>query len=172
MSVLSEWNESPRDEAEADARSCCGSRRWLEGLCAGRPYADEAQLLRAAQEIWRSLEEVDWLEAFGCHPRIGERVGQAAAVSAMTAQFAAWSNEEQGTAMPEEAVKSALAEGNCEYEREYGFLYIVCASGKTPEEMLAILRSRLGRSREMELREAALQQERITDIRLRKWLRL
>ena len=169
LTVFAEWNKSPQIEAEMQLFACCGSRRWAAVVCAARPYADESQLVAAAKDAWWSLKEDDWLEAFACHPRIGEK---SAEVNRTTAQFAAWSNEEQGSVSAEESVKLALIELNRRYEREYGFIYIVCASGKTQEEMLAILRARLGRALMVELREAALQQERITEIRLRKWLQL
>lgn len=171
MSVLSDWNEAPGKQAEAEIRACCGSRRWAAKVCAARPYTDQDQFAKFAAEAWWSLDEQDWLEAFACHPQIGEKVGGASAAKHAATRSGAWSRQEQSKySGAEDEVKQAIAEGNREYQKQYGFIYIVCASGKTPGEMLAILRGRLGRDRAAELREAALQQQQITDLRLGKWL--
>src|SRR6202034_4127992 len=107
------------------------------------------------------MEEPDWLEAFRAHPRIGERKAAHA-----TAQSAQWSRQEQSAAeAAREDVLVELADGNLRYEQLFGFTYIVCATGKSAEEMLEILRRRLGSDRQSELREAAEQQRQITQIR-------
>jgi OHCU decarboxylase len=112
------------------------------------------------------MEEPDWLEAFACHPRIGERKAAHA-----TAKSATWSSQEQSSAaVAESDVLDELARGNDLYEQRFGFTYIVCATGKSADEMLAILNRRLARDRAAELREAAEQQRQITQIRLGKWL--
>ena len=112
------------------------------------------------------MEEADWLEAFACHPRIGERETREAVT-----QSAAWSQQEQSsTANAASQVLSDLAAGNPLYEQQFGFTYIVCATGKSAEEMLGILRRRLSNDRASELREAAEQQRQIMQIRLGKWL--
>ena len=112
------------------------------------------------------MEEADWMEAFACHPRIGERKAAHA-----SAQSAAWSQQEQSSRNDAaERVLAELAEGNALYEQRFGFTYIVCATGKSAEEMLAILKRRLASDRAGELREAAEQQRQITQIRLGKWL--
>ncbi len=112
------------------------------------------------------MQEADWLEAFACHPRIGER--KAAHVSARSA---AWSQQEQAQVGEAQArIIAELAEGNALYEQRFGFTFIVCATGKSAEEMLAILKRRIESSREAELREAAEQQRQIMQIRLGKWL--
>ncbi|MHB1021070.1 MAG: 2-oxo-4-hydroxy-4-carboxy-5-ureidoimidazoline decarboxylase [Acidobacteriaceae bacterium] len=164
--VLRRWNELPQQDALVEVLSVCGSRRWAAALAAGRPYADEATLFQSASDIWWSLEAEDWLEAFRCHPRIGESKAEQA-----SAQSSAWSRQEQAKAQDAgAAVKQAIAAGNREYEQRFGFLYIVCATGKTAEEMLGILQRRLGNDAATELREAASQQQQIIEIRLRKWL--
>jgi 2-oxo-4-hydroxy-4-carboxy-5-ureidoimidazoline decarboxylase len=130
-----------------------------------RPIATVLQLSEAADRIWGTMQEPDWLEAFACHPRIGERKTSAAG------QSAAWSSQEQSrTNTASERVRAELAEGNALYEQRFGFTYIVCATGKSAEEMLAILSRRLASTRENELREAAEQQRQIMQIRLGKWL--
>ena len=169
-SAFERWNELPHDDAEAELLSCCGSRRWAAALSARRPYHSPAQLLEDAAGLWQSLGEDDWFEAFRCHPRIGE---SAAPAANNTTQSAAWSSQEQGAAQqPDTAIKQAIAENNREYERRFGFIYIVCATGKTAVEMLAILQHRLNRDRSTELHEAAAQQQQITEIRIKKWLGL
>jgi OHCU decarboxylase len=131
-----------------------------------RPIAGIAELSEAADRVWSEMTEADWMEAFACHPRIGQRKAAHA-----TAKSAAWSRQEQSSANDAaQRVVDQLAEGNAIYEERFGFTYIVCATGKSAEEMLAILRRRLGRTRETELQEAAEQQRQITQIRLGKWL--
>ena len=106
------------------------------------------------------------MEAFAHHPRIGERKASAA-----SGQSSVWSAQEQSsTQSAAEAVLAALAEGNARYEETFGFTYIVCATGKSTEEMLAILQLRLTNTRQSELREAAEQQRQIMHLRLAKWL--
>lgn len=113
------------------------------------------------------MQEPDWREAFACHPRIGERSAAALAGG----QSTAWSRLEQSrTSAADENLLAELARGNQVYEEQFGFTYIVCATGKSAEEMLAILRRRLANTRDTELREAAEQQRQITQIRLGKWL--
>jgi 2-oxo-4-hydroxy-4-carboxy-5-ureidoimidazoline decarboxylase len=166
--VLSAWNATDRDAAVAALRSCCAARRWAMEVAAKRPFADEEELFTTADNVWATMQESDWMEAFQAHPRIGERK----AVHA-SAQSTAWSRQEQSSAESAQAeILSELVEGNARYEELYGFTYIVCATGKTAEEMLDILRRRLTSDRETELREAAEQQRQITQIRLRKWLQL
>jgi OHCU decarboxylase len=135
-------------------------------MVALRPIGNVTQLSEAADRVWSTMQEADWLEAFACHPRIGER--KAAAASAPSV---AWSRQEQSSINAANQNSLAkLAEGNALYERRFGFAYIVCATGKSAEEMLAILKRRLVGSREAELREAAEQQRQIMQIRLGKWL--
>jgi 2-oxo-4-hydroxy-4-carboxy-5-ureidoimidazoline decarboxylase len=131
---------------------------------------DEAALLVASDEIWQSLTESDWLEAFGSHPRIGESsIGGSR--TATSSQSAAWSTQEQEkVAEGENSAKVALADGNREYELRFHRIFIVCATGKSAQEILAILQRRLQNDPATELHEAAEQQRQITQVRLRKWL--
>jgi OHCU decarboxylase len=165
--VLARWNELSADAAESEILPCCGSRAWARGMADRRPIADEASVLAASDETWRNLSESDWMEAFRSHPRIGE----SRAPESAHAQSAAWSAEEQKAAAADDEVKAALAEGNREYERQFGHIFIVCASGKTGAEILQILCRRLQNDDRAELQEAAEQQRQITQIRLRKWLK-
>jgi 2-oxo-4-hydroxy-4-carboxy-5-ureidoimidazoline decarboxylase len=164
--ILESWNAMDTENAVDALLNCCNARRWAEGLAAMRPFTDEAALMGAADRVWSTMEEPDWMEAFLAHPRIGERVA-----AHPSAQSSNWSLQEQGAAEAAEAkVLAALADGNQRYEDLYGFTYIVRATGKSAEEMLAILERRLSSDRATELKEAAEQQREITEIRLRKWL--
>lgn len=124
-------------------------------------------LLDASLEVWWSLDPADRMEAFRSHPRIGD----SPAVTLASAKSKEWSSQEQEQVNDsDDATKRALAEGNRLYEERFGRIFIVCASGKSPAEMLALLRQRLLNDDATELREAAEEQQKITQIRLRKWL--
>jgi 2-oxo-4-hydroxy-4-carboxy-5-ureidoimidazoline decarboxylase len=165
--VLARWNGLPAAQAEEEILPCCGSRAWARQMAARRPILDEGSLSAASDEVWKSLSVGDWLEAFRSHPRIGE--SHSAAVGA--AQAEAWSREEQrrvGAATGD--VKAALAEGNRDYEERFKRIFIACASGKSPGEILEILRRRLGNDETTEMQEAAEEQRKIAQLRLKKWL--
>ncbi len=153
------------DEALSSFRRCCGSLRWAEQMARLRPFESDDALFEAAGWIWWGLAPADWLEAFAAHPRIGDR-------DAMRARFAAtsaWSAREQaGIEGAPEDVLEELAEANVRYEERFGYLFIVCATGKTAEEMHALLNDRLPNDPEVELRTAAAEQAKITRIRLEK----
>jgi OHCU decarboxylase len=158
-------NSLPRREAEAELSKCCGSREWARRVRATRPFANPDDLIAESERVWWSLAPNDWLEAFHSHPKIGER--KAAAPTATEAQC--WSEDEQaGVRNSAEQTIDALAQLNREYEEKFGYIFIVCATGKSSEEMLAILRDRLGNDPEAELRNAAAEQAKITQLRLRK----
>lgn len=163
---LAAWNAADPHTALEAMLACCGAHRWAAGMIALRPIAGVQELSKAADRVWSTMTEPDWLEAFACHPRIGERKATHASV-----QSAAWSRQEQSsTTTAREQVLADLADGNAQYEQRYGFTYIVCATGKSAEEMLAILKRRLNNDRAAELCEAAEQQRQIMQIRLGKWL--
>lgn len=160
--TLARWNELDAEAAAAEILPCCGSTAWARDLAAQRPILTEEALFLASDAVWAALPEPDWMEAFDSHPRIGQKHAKA------TAQSLAWSAGEQGT--PDEIARAKLAVGNARYEERFGRIFIVCATGKTPMEMLAILEGRLANDAETEMLEAAEQQRLITQIRLRKWL--
>jgi 2-oxo-4-hydroxy-4-carboxy-5-ureidoimidazoline decarboxylase len=165
--VLSRWNSIPEREAIEEILSCCGSLAWAKRLAGRRPIKDESSLIAASDEIWNHLESQDWMEAFSKHPRIGERTMPSAASS----QSASWSVQEQRSAAhADEAAKLALAEANRDYEQRFGRVFIVCATGKSADEMLAILRRRMSNDEVTEFREAAEEQRKIANLRLKKWL--
>ncbi len=169
-STLAAWNAAEERTALAAMLACCGARRWAAAMVAERPIRNVEELSAAADRVWSTMQETDWLEAFACHPRIGQRE-PVAVVAHGAEKSGAWSRQEQSqTSTAGERVLAQLAEGNAQYEERFGFTYIVCATGKSAEEMLAILRRRLESSRDAELREAAEQQRQIMQIRLGKWL--
>ena len=160
-------NELSAVEAEATFLDCCGSRKWARRMTAARPFPMLEDMYRAAETIWFSLTPTDHLEAFAAHPKIGSK--KAAPVQQFRA--ATWSAGEQ-SAMDAAAdyVRDSLADANRLYEKKFGFIFIVCATGKTAGEMLAICRVRLGNSAATELQIAAEEQRKITEIRLNKLL--
>jgi len=168
--TLAAWNIADESAALETMLACCGSKRWAAAMVARRPIASVTELSEAGDHAWSTMQEADWLEAFACHPRIGER--KAALVAAHASeQSAAWSRQEQSEAnVANERVLAELAEGNQIYQQRFGFTYIVCATGKSAAEMLTILNRRLPGDRDAELREAAEQQRQIMQIRLGKWL--
>jgi allantoicase len=153
------------DAAEVFAR-CCGARRWVAGMVAGRPYHSHAHLHGHAEHVWWHLGDGDWLEAFEHHPRIG------ADVAALRARFAAtadWSAGEQaGMAAASEDDITTLAAGNAAYLERHGFIFIVCASGLSAAAMRARLEARVDNGRDDELRIAAGEQVKITALRIDK----
>jgi len=164
--VLARWNGLRSDEAAEEILSCCGSNSWAYGMAARRPIVDETGLLTACDQVWKSLAESDWMEAFRSHPRIGESPSPA-----VPTQSANWSKEEQRrVGASAEDVKVALAEWNRTYERRFNRIFIVCAAGKAATEILEILRRRVRNEAAAELIEAAEQQRLITHLRLKKWL--
>jgi OHCU decarboxylase len=168
--TLAAWNGADASSALEAMLACCGSKRWAAAMVAMRPIASVEALSQAADRVWSTMQEPDWLEAFACHPRIGE-CKPAHAAAHVSEQSAAWSRQEQSSAgAANELVLTELAEDNQLYEQLFGFTYIVCATGKSAAEMLTILKRRLARNREVELREAAEQQRQIMQIRLGKWL--
>lgn len=165
-SVLDAWNRASVEAAMVPMFACCGARRWAVAMALRRPIASVAEMCAIADKEWNQMEESDWMEAFACHPRIGERKAAGPSTQSET-----WSRQEQASA--EHASGGALAEmarANNIYERRFGFTYIVCATDKSVEEMLKILTRRLENDRAAELREAAEQQRQIMQIRLKRWL--
>ncbi|HSZ62322.1 MAG TPA: 2-oxo-4-hydroxy-4-carboxy-5-ureidoimidazoline decarboxylase [Terriglobales bacterium] len=165
--VLRRWNFLPRAAAANEILPCCGSKAWAEKITARRPLPDEKVLLAASDEIWQSLPESEWLEAFRSHPRIGE----SSTPNGVAHRSTVWADQEQrNVAQGGDAIRTALAQANREYERRFNRIFIVCATGKSSEEILKIIQRRLNNDERTELLEAAEQQRQITQLRLRKWL--
>ena len=135
---------------------CCGSARWVDAMLARRPFGSMTALLEAADSIWRSLSEADWLEAFSHHPKIGDRAAQGIA-----------KQEQARAASASASVVIELADANREYEARFGYIFIICATGKSAESILEALRTRLGNDPQTEIRVAAEEQLKITQLRLK-----
>ncbi len=166
--TLTELNNLPRPELEAALRTCCGAEAWVRGVADGAPFAYDETLYERAQAIWYGLAEPDWREAFTHHPKIGQDVNSLREKFASTAQ---WASGEQGAVQrASEETLQALARGNEEYEAKFGYIFIVCATGKTADEMLALLQERLPNPPEDEIHIATIEQARITQLRLEKLL--
>jgi 2-oxo-4-hydroxy-4-carboxy-5-ureidoimidazoline decarboxylase len=163
--TLTHWNALDLDAAAADILPCNGSQAWAEQLAAQRPFDTPFDLTCTADIVWRSLPPEAWQQAFDSHPRIGEHKAKAATEASL-----AMSATEQSATQLTADIQQQLAAANREYEARFGRIFIVCATGKTAAEMLAILQSRLSNDPATELKEAAEQQRQITQIRLRKWL--
>jgi len=165
---LRSFNAFQDRQAEAPLLLCCGSKSWVQQMLRGRPFRSVDHLRRAADETWWSLGEKDWQEAFGSHPRIGETSSEK-----QNAVARQWSEQEQAGARGANAkVLSELHNASRAYEARFGYLFIVCATGKASEEMLALLQQRLQNEPDKELRIAAEEQRRITQLRLEKLLQL
>ena len=174
-------NALDRETAEREFLRCCGSTRWAREMAAARPFPTVAALAATADEIWSALDRADWLEAFGAHPRIGEPAAAAARLKARapdkelereaSAERSVWSAQEQsGVAAASAAIRDRLAAANRDYFARFGYIFIICASGKSADEMLAALERRLTNDPGEELRMAAEEQRRITRLRLEKLL--
>ena len=166
-SGLRHLNSLPPSEAESEFGKCCGSTTWARRMTSERPFENPDHLITCADRVWWSLEPSDWLEAFASHPKIGER----SAARKVAAEAEHWAAQEQsGVRNAAEETTRLLAELNQEYEEKFGYIFIVCATGKSSEEMLAILQDRLSNDPETEIRIAAREQSRITKLRLGKLL--
>jgi OHCU decarboxylase len=164
---LARLNALSDAEAEGELLKCCGSRNWARQFAARRPFGNVEELMTTAEQIWWSLCEQDWLEAFSAHPQIGERTAE----RPQDARAQAWSEQEQaGARAIDEATQEELAEANRAYAHKFGHIFIVCATGKTAAEVLSLLRARLPNDSRIELRNAADEQRKITRLRLGKLL--
>ncbi len=164
--TLAALNALQPSEAERELLACCGSRAWARVVAAGRPYADIEALIGASDRAWSSLAPDDWREAFAAHPRIGDRAPAAAA-----ARERGWSEREQARAQAgDPAVLAELVIANSEYEARFGHVFLICATDKSADEILAEARARLHNDPQRELLVAAEEQRRITHLRLRRLL--
>jgi OHCU decarboxylase len=165
--TLEQLNELPAADAQAEFLKCCGATAWATAMVSGRPFATAEELFAKANEVSALLTNEDWFEAFRAHPKIGEKK----ASTVQTQQEKTWSSQEQSAmrAASKDTV-ALLAKGNHEYEKRFGFIFIVCASGKSPDEMLSILYDRLENNSDTELTVAAQEQKKITRLRLEKLL--
>lgn len=163
MEPWREIDEAAPERARELLARACGSSRWVDRMLERRPFRSQARLLQAARIEWFGLGETDWLEAFSHHPRIGDR-------SSLEKRFPQThdlsSKEQSGIGIAGADTLTALAQANADYFARFGFIFIVCATGKSAQEMLALMVSRLLNDRATELRIAAEEQAKITALRL------
>ena len=156
-------NSAAPEAAQEMLRRACGSTEWVNRMMRRRPFDSDQALKAAARSEWFALGEGQWLEAFSHHPKIGDR----ASLEARFPKTHELSEKEQaGVASARADTLDALAEANARYLERFGFIFIVCATGKSAEEMLRLLRDRLSNDRVTELRIAAEEQAKITALRL------
>ncbi|WP_333876699.1 2-oxo-4-hydroxy-4-carboxy-5-ureidoimidazoline decarboxylase [Flavobacterium sp.] len=160
--TLQEFNTLDKLTARQHLFDCCGSTRWVDGMMSHFPFASEKQLVDCAATLWYDeCNEADWRESFTHHPKIGD-------VKSLTEKFAG--KEQAGVAVATQETIQALAQANTDYEAKNGFIFIVCATGKSAEEMLHILVDRLQNTPEEEVRIAMGEQQKISIIRFKKLL--
>jgi 2-oxo-4-hydroxy-4-carboxy-5-ureidoimidazoline decarboxylase len=170
--TLHELNTLPAPQLKEELMKCCGSSAWVNKMLPFFPADDLVELLEDAEEQWYLCSEDDWKEAFAHHPKIGD-------VESLKKKFAStvhpiamgWASAEQsGVNTASQKTIEALAEGNKQYEKKFGYIFIVCATGKSAEDMVAILQSRLPNNPNEEIEIAADEQNKITKLRLEKLL--
>ena len=165
--ALEQINQANPSEADSMFAACCGSATWASMMTMVRPFASEDELMKIAAAVWNDMQIEDWLEAFAAHPMIGEEK----AAPTQRARAAEWSaGEQSGMNSADELLKQDIATANHAYFERFGFIFIVCATGNSAEEMLELCQARLGNDRETEIGIAAAEQEKITEIRLKKLL--
>jgi allantoicase len=156
---LAALNSAPRKQAVTEFLRCCGSAAWANAMTAGRPFADLTAVDTVAGSTWARCSREDRLEAFAAHPRIGQP------------SESQWAREEQSrVAQGESATLGELEKLNLQYVEKFGYIFIVCATGKGPEEILELLRRRMGNDGQQEMRNATEEQRLITRLRLKKLL--
>lgn len=166
--TIQELNSLPKTDLAEALQKCCGATAWVQNMVALFPIADAESIMAEATAQWNKLSEADWREAFTHHPKIG---GDVAALREKFASTSTWAEGEQASVkQASQATLEALAAGNTEYEQKFGYIFIVCATGKTADEMLALLQARLPNKPEVEIVIAAGEQDKITRIRLEKLL--
>jgi 2-oxo-4-hydroxy-4-carboxy-5-ureidoimidazoline decarboxylase len=159
-------NNLPLIEAQSALSRCCGAPRWVSGMLQRRPYVSTPALLAAADKVWAKLGRDDYLEAFAHHPQIGIDLNELARKFTSTAQLS--SIEQAGVAKADIVVLTRLRDLNQLYAARFGFIFIVCASGKTASELLTLLEARLVNDEKRELAIAASEQAKITQLRLQQ----
>ena len=163
--TLHELNTLPKNQLKDELMKCCGSSAWVNKMLPFFPADDLVELLEDAEEQWYQCSEEDWKEAFTHHPKIGD-IDSLKKKFASTAQWA--SGEQSAVSAASQETIEALAKGNADYEKKFGYIFIVCATGKTAEEMLELLKARLNNNPKDEIEIAADEQNKITKLRLEK----
>lgn len=165
---LDSFNRMEKEGVAAALSKCCGATVWVNAMMEYFPFHSQKDLLQKAYDVWfHQCDEKDWLEAFTHHPKIGD-------IKSLEEKFAStkeWAGSEQASVQKaNKHVIAALAKGNEAYEKKFGFIFIVCATGKPAEEMLGLLNDRLPNDYEQEKKIAMQEQAKITELRLQKLL--
>jgi len=165
--TLNAFNDLSQEQAREHLQQCCGASKWTKLMANARPFLSLDEVHDVASSIWDSLSAHEWLEAFEHHPQIGD-------LKSLRKKFAAtqtWAAQEQGgTTEATDEVLEELALLNQEYLDKFGFIFIICATGKSAKEMLNALKIRMDHDHQQELMVAAAEQQKITAIRLNKLL--
>jgi len=163
--TLEAFNQFDNPQARDLLQQCCGSTKWIEEMLNVRPFKSKSSMIQWADDIWNSLSEHDWLEAFQHHPQIGD-------LESLRSKFASTQHlaisEQIGTTQASDAVLEQLAFYNQEYLHKFGYIFIICATGKSAQEMLEALKARINNDTSEELTIAAEEQRQITSLRLNK----
>lgn len=165
--ILEDLNQLAVSDASHTFMQCCTSSTWVNNMVAARPFSDEKALRQAADDAWLGLAEQDYFEAFEGHPKIGD-------VSSLRAKYAntkELAGDEQGLVKEaDDTVLDVLSQGNSDYEAKFGFIFIVCATGKSAKQMSDLLQARLPNNKAQELVNAAEEQRKIFQLRIDKAL--
>ena len=165
--TLASWLDGiPPDRAAEVLSTCCGALQWIEGMLDQRPFGDDASVYRAAEQVWARARRGDVLEALMHHPEIGADIELLRQRFAATAAMS--EGEQSGVALASEDTLVALRDGNIRYRQTFGHIFVVCATGKSAAEMLALLQARLSNDPETEIEIAKAEQDKITRLRLEK----
>lgn len=165
--TLDAFNALSESAARDQLALCCSSDAWIDAMLVRRPFGTQSALVATADSMWAGMGESDILEAFAGHPKIGNMASLKARYAASGSLAA---SEQAGVGAASDAVIERLAKGNASYEARFGFIFIVCASGKSADEMCSLLEERLANSRDVELQIAAEEQRKIMQLRLEKLL--
>lgn len=158
--TIETFNTLDRDSAAKELFSCCGSDTWVNAVMEAFPFASAKALVDRAISVWYDdCRQSDWLQAFGHHPEIGD-------IKSLEQKFAG--NEQAGIKSASPATIEALAAANQAYKTKFGFIFIVCATGKPADEMLQLLQERLKHTAAEEEAIAMGEQMKITLIRFKK----
>ncbi len=167
--TLESLNALTISDANEQFELCCGAANWIQKMNRNRPFQNENEVYKKAESIWFSLSSKDWLEAFIHHPKIGD-------IDSLRKKFhntkSISENEQSGVNDAAESTLEDLAESNQLYEDKFGFIFIVCATGKSADEMLAMIKIRLNNNVNAEMLNASKEQNKITKLRLEKLLLL
>ena len=167
--TLESLNSLTISDANEQFETCCGAANWVEKMNQNRPFQNKDDLYQKAESIWYSLSSKDWLEAFTHHPKIGN-------IDSLRKKFhntkSISKDEQSGINDAAESTLKDLAESNQLYQDKFGFIFIICATGKSANEMLALIKIRLNNNANAEMLNAAKEQNKITQLRLEKLLLL